>query len=261
MKKILSACLSLLMLLSIAPITANAQTFSGSCGENTYWQFDSYYHTLYIYGSGKVEYDGWFEYDWEDIQGEINYIEIGEYITGFGTDSILTSPYDELYDIYVDPDNAYLTTVNGNLYNKSKNILVKYCIGSSATSFTVPSKVTTVRHHAFTGSRYLEKIIFPQNVTTIGTNYFGCKYDCISKIYIYNKDCKLASGATAGTRYPIDVYGYNGSKAKLYCNNSGDTFHSLNSKISKLTAKSKAFKVTWTKKTTCVTGYLSLIHI
>ena len=45
---ILSIILAMLMVISIIPITASAATYSGTCGDNATWTYDSSTYTLTI---------------------------------------------------------------------------------------------------------------------------------------------------------------------------------------------------------------------
>ena len=52
--KILSIILAILMVMSIIPITASAATYSGACGDNLTWTYDSSTYTLIISGTGDM---------------------------------------------------------------------------------------------------------------------------------------------------------------------------------------------------------------
>ena len=51
---ILSVILAVLMVFSIMPITASAETYSGTCGDNLTWTFDEGTSTLTIAGTGEM---------------------------------------------------------------------------------------------------------------------------------------------------------------------------------------------------------------
>lgn len=71
-----------------ATLQLNAETFSGSCGENASWEFNGY--TLYISGSGAITdfndpnsiYATYPE--WDSYKEDIRRVEIGEGITSIG---------------------------------------------------------------------------------------------------------------------------------------------------------------------------------
>ena len=63
----------------------------------------------------------------------------------------------------------YSSDTSGVLYNKDQTTLINYPIGNTATSFEIPSAITTLEISAFQGSPYLTSITFPSNsaITTI----------------------------------------------------------------------------------------------
>ena len=73
-----------------------------------------------------------------------------------------------LIDIEVDENNAYYASIDGNLYSKDGKVLIKYALGKSDTTFTVPDSVNTIYSEAFTGNANLTSIKIPATVTEIG---------------------------------------------------------------------------------------------
>ena len=89
-------------------------------------------------------------------------------IYAFNSCSSLTS-------IVVDNDNQYFTSIDGNLYNKDKTELIRYAIGKTDASFTIPDSVTSIDSAAFYGCSSLTSITIPDGVTSIGFRAFeGC---------------------------------------------------------------------------------------
>ena len=64
--KILSIILSLIILLGVVPVTASAAVYTGSCGENLTWTFDSFTGVFTISGKGKME--GYYNLDEGEMQ-------------------------------------------------------------------------------------------------------------------------------------------------------------------------------------------------
>ena len=96
----------------------------------------------------------------------------------------------KLTAINVNNESVYFKSENGVLYSKNGLTLLRYPIGKSETSFTIPSGVVTIGSYAFYHSN-LESIIIPPTVTTIENNAFGyCKN--IAKIDIPNSVTKIA---------------------------------------------------------------------
>ena len=109
--------------------------------------------------------------------------------------SIVTTVFthcNNLTSFTVSSSNPNYSSSNGVLYNKNGTILINYPIGNTATSFEIPSAVTTLEISAFQGSPYLTSITFPSNsaITTIKgealdtsiysppPDYYGAFSDC-----------------------------------------------------------------------------------
>jgi len=75
--------------------------------------------------------------------------------------------------ITVAETNPVFASENGVLFNKDKTVLLRYPTDNSATSYTVPSSVTTIGEYAFTGSFNLTDIIISDNVMTIDSSAFS----------------------------------------------------------------------------------------
>ena len=99
-----------------------------------------------------------------------------------------------LTSINVDNANTSYTSVDGVLYNKDKTTLVCYPSGKTATSFTVPSSVTSIGDDAFYDCTSLTSIEIPLSVTSIGGNAFKyCKN--LESITISSSITSIGSGA------------------------------------------------------------------
>ena len=77
-----------------------------------------------------------------------------------------------LTSILVDAANANYSSVDGVLFDKDKTLVVQYPSGISATSYSIPSTVTSIGTSAFRGSIF-SSIIIPPSVTSIGEAAFG----------------------------------------------------------------------------------------
>ena len=81
----------------------------------------------------------------------------------------------KLAAINVDHESVYFKSDDGVLYSKNGLTLLRYPIGKSETSFTIPSGVVTIGSYAFYHSN-LESIVIPSTVTTIESSAFSyCK--------------------------------------------------------------------------------------
>ncbi len=75
-----------------------------------------------------------------------------------------------------DPESTYLSVDEyGALFNKKKTNLASYPSGSKATSYTVPSTVTTLNYYAFENAVNLESVTLPEGLDTVKMSAFrGC---------------------------------------------------------------------------------------
>ena len=81
-----------------------------------------------------------------------------------------------LTSIEVDENNQYYKSIDGNLYSKDGKRLKQYAIGKTATSFVIPSGVTSIGPYAFSSCKSLTSITIPSSVTSIGGSAFSsCK--------------------------------------------------------------------------------------
>lgn len=82
-----------------------------------------------------------------------------------------------LTSITVDSANPYFSSdANGVLFNKNKTELIKYPIGKTATSYTIPSTVTSIGTAAFRSEKDLTNVTIPSSVKVIGHNAFSLCY-------------------------------------------------------------------------------------
>jgi hypothetical protein len=73
--------------------------------------------------------------------------------------------------ITVDAPNAFYSSVDGVLFNKSQTMLVQYP-GGKAGDYMIPNSVTSIGDHAFGYGVSLTSITIPNCVTSIGVNAF-----------------------------------------------------------------------------------------
>ena len=77
-----------------------------------------------------------------------------------------------LENIYVDENNRYFSSLDGNLFNKEKTELLRYSIGNERREYTIPDTVTTIKSCAFTRLYSKLKLNIPANVTNIESHAF-----------------------------------------------------------------------------------------
>ena len=78
----------------------------------------------------------------------------------------------EMSNIVVDEENPYYSSIDGNFYDKSGTLLIRYAVGKKDTLFDVPDGVTEICTQSFYGSKCLESIVIPDSVTSIGITAF-----------------------------------------------------------------------------------------
>lgn len=111
-------------------------------------------------------------------------------------------------------DNPSYRSLNGDLYDKSAKTLIQYASGKTATSFTIPDSVVTIKEGALIFSR-LTEVTVPKSVRNIADYAIGYKYD--------NNHMPA----------PIDgftITGYTNTAAEQYAKDNGFTFISLGAK-------------------------------
>jgi len=80
-----------------------------------------------------------------------------------------------LTSITVSASNPAYSSVAGVLFDQSQSTLIQYPVGNLATSYTVPSGVTSIANSAFQDAFNLISVTIPASVTSIGTQTFeGC---------------------------------------------------------------------------------------
>ena len=96
-----------------------------------------------------------------------------------------------LTNILVDVNNNHYSSLDGNLYDKSKRTLIQYAPGKKKLDFSVSDSVTSIEKGAFSGCSSLTNITIPNSVTSIGDSAF---YSCTSLASITIPDSVTSIG-------------------------------------------------------------------
>jgi hypothetical protein len=115
-----------------------------------------------------------------------------------------------LTGITVDAWNRQYHSINGILFSKDGKTLVRYPVGKTYTSYTIPDSVTAIGAEAFANCSSLTGITIPSSVTAIGAEAFancssltGITVDAWNRQYrdingiLFSKDGKTL------VRYPV----------------------------------------------------------
>lgn len=99
-----------------------------------------------------------------------------------------------LKEINVESGNTAYCSEDGVLFNKDKTILIKYPIGKTNASYTIPNSVTSIGHSAFNGCSALQDITIPNSVTSIGEMVFA-QCSALTQVNMGNNVKEIGSGA------------------------------------------------------------------
>ncbi len=78
-----------------------------------------------------------------------------------------------LAGIDVNAGNTAYSSQDGVLYDKNKDLLIKFP-GGKAGGFTIPDNVTSINDYAFESCPALTSVTIPGSVITVGVNFYDC---------------------------------------------------------------------------------------
>lgn len=173
---------------------------SGICNDNLSWQYDPSTKTMMFNGKGELFFDKAGDYcgvplPWQNTvdDDDIEKIIISDGITYVNFSSFsdcinikefelgkdvkdLIHPicryFKFLEKISIDPNNKYMTSINGIVYNKNKTMLICYPCGRENSQYKIPDGVKSIEQNCFSYSTNLKKISIPNSVKTIGSGAF-----------------------------------------------------------------------------------------
>ena len=154
-----------LMLLCIAvfalALTASAETYSGTCGDNLTWTLDTSTGVLEITGFGEMEnYSSDSSVPWSSYYFSIKTVKIESGVTSIGGAA------------FYNCNSLTSITIPGSLTSIGYSAFYK-C--SSLKSITISDSVTSIGRYAFYGCSSLTSITIPDSVTSIGEDaFYGC---------------------------------------------------------------------------------------
>lgn len=228
-------------------------------------------------GLTSVTIDGWVRtigiHSFDNCT-KLTTVTIGKYVSAIG--EMAFNNCTALKSIVVDPKNeSYSSDINGALYNKDKTKIIRYPIGNTQTSFSIPNSVKNIDKYAFNGCANIKCVTIGAGVTNIGNMAFS---DCtnltdiiiladnikyinnvfknskISNVYIYSRNFEFSNKLI-----PADatIYAFKGSKAEECANQNGYLFkpleniHTTHSHGSWKTTKAATCKAEGIKERVC----------
>ncbi len=160
-KRVISFIVTLAIVAGIIPlstIAASAETtYSGQCGEDVYWRFDTTTETLTISGTGPMydDYSFWEcffeEWYWVANGNPAVQIVIESGVTTIGKSAFSNCPF-----ISINISNSITSIGDG-----------AFAGGSLLRSITIPNSVTSIGYGAFSQHRSLESVALPTSITRI----------------------------------------------------------------------------------------------
>ena len=130
-----------------------------------------------------------------DFCHNLTSVTLGDSVTEIGYSAF--DNCSKLTNITVDTENQYYSSQDGILFSKDKTTLVKYPIGKTVTTYTIPDSVTSIGDYAFCSCDSLTSITIPDSVNTIGGGAFhGCS--SLERITIPDSVTSIGSYAFSG---------------------------------------------------------------
>ena len=157
-------------------------------GDEAFWDCWALQHVTIPYGVTSIGESAFADTNLGEVSLPASVISIGSYafagtnleevslpasVTSIGSGVFKGCVY--LTGISVDAGNAYYTSQDGVLFNKSKTELHTYPAAYSFSSYVIPSGVTSIGDNAFYGCKKLASVTIPSGVISIGYRAF---YEC-----------------------------------------------------------------------------------
>ena len=112
-------------------------------------------------------------------------IFIPESVKSIGKDAFKACP--SLVCIEVDMDNEYYSSVNGVLFSKNKNVLIKYPSNKSSEKYYLNPNVKNIEPNAFEAVKNLSELLYTKNKESFETINIGSGNESLERISVnYN---------------------------------------------------------------------------
>ena len=171
----------------------DAETYSGTCGDNLSWSLDTDEGILVITGNGEMtDWHGSNDVPWQPYLRYIKNVSLPEGLTSIGgmaflgcsqlteisipanVSEIANGAFDDCHSltaINVVEENQNYSSADGVLYNKAQTILYIYPSGKQDNSFDVPENIVVFDNHAF-ANNYINSVSLPASITNLGEYIF-----------------------------------------------------------------------------------------
>ena len=224
-KRLLSLLLACCFVFSLLPMSAmadEAQTTSGTCGENVTWALVD--GVLTISGTGAMDNYSWGETaPWHDMADAITSIEVGDGVMRVGDHAFRGLRYVEsaalAYSVESIGDYAFAEC--NRLY--SIDMPAATDIGSYAffncfdlNSVSIPDGVATIRNSTFASCSNLRTVEIPESTTTVEDCAFNV-CDSLSDVYYSGTRAQWEDVAIGDGNIPL-------TSAAIHCSDDGDSY-------------------------------------
>ena len=200
MKKLISLLIVTVMIFAIfsSAIQINAETYSGTCGDDLTWELDTDTGVLTISGTGKM-YD--YNYNLSPAPWRTYDSKVKTVVINFGVTSIGDLAFYRCSSITSVTIPNSITSIDYSAF--------EYCSG--LTSITIPDSVTKIEGYAFYNCSGLVSATIGNRVTSIGIfAFWNCK--SLTSVTIPNSMAEIGGYAFNKCKSLTDVY-YNGSES------------------------------------------------
>ena len=224
-KRLLSLLLACCFVFSLLPMSAmadEAQTTSGSCGENVTWALVD--GVLTISGTGAMEdYSSSGTAPWYDMADAITSIEVGDGVVSIGDHAFrgLTNVESAALAYSVESIGEYAFADCDRLY--SIDMPAATDIGSYAffncfdlNSVSIPDGVATIRNSTFASCSNLRTVEIPESTTTVEDCAFNV-CDSLSDVYYSGTRAQWEDVAIGDCNIPL-------TSAAIHCSDDGDSY-------------------------------------
>ena len=160
-KRIISALLTLIMVLTLLPGRAYSTTIaSGDCGTSVTWELGND-GTLTVSGTGKMnDYGDVNNQPWRSYKGQITAVVVESGVTSIGN-----CAFAELTALESVSIASTVLLIDRNAFNSC----------TALEEIEIPEGVTTMKAYVFGGCTALKKVLLPHSLTSTGDGIFsGC---------------------------------------------------------------------------------------